>query len=67
MWTKVGLHNGSEGKVINFVYIDASVPRNGGLSEAVVVQFRYLSGEDNIQPFFDEYPCSVAIPMKHVQ
>ena len=42
MWTEVGLHNGAKGKVINFVYIDASGPRNGGVPEAVVVQFRYL-------------------------
>ena len=63
MWTEVGLHNGARGKVIDFVYTDAEGPRNGGVPEAVVVQFRSLAADDH-QPFLDEYPRSVAIPMK---
>ena len=67
MWTEVGLHNGAKGKVINFVYIDASGPRNGGVPEAVVVQFRFLAGEDDIQKFLYGYPRSVTITMKQVE
>ena len=53
--------------MINFVYIDTSGPRNGGVPEAVVVQFRFLAGEDDIRLFLDGYPRSVAIPMKQVE
>ena len=65
-WNEVGIHNGGKVKVINFVYIGASRPKNGGVPEAVVVQFRSLDGEDDIQPFFYGYPRSVEIPMKQV-
>ena len=63
LWTEVGLHNGAKGKVIYVVYIDTSGPKNGGIPEAIVVQFWSLAGEDDIQPFLDGYPRSVAIPM----
>ena len=63
LWTEVVLHNGAEVKQIDFVYIDSSGPKNGGVHNAVVVQFIFLSGEDDIQPFLDGYPRSVAIPM----
>ena len=67
LWTEVGVHNGAKGKVIGFVYIDASGPRNGGVPEAVVVQFRYLAGEDYIQMFLGVYTRSLEIPMKQVE
>ena len=67
MWTEVGLLNGTKVKVINFVCINDSGPRNGGVPEAVVVQFWSLAGEDYVQQFLDGYPRSVAIPMKQVE
>ena len=65
--TEVGLYNGAKGKVIGFVYIDASGPSNFGVPEVVAVKFRTLSGENDIQPCLDGYPRSVAIPMKHIE
>ena len=53
--------------MIYFVYIDTSGPRIGGVPEAAVVQFQYLSGEDDDQPYLDVYPRTVAIPMKQVE
>ena len=50
----------------SFFYISASGPINGGVTESVVVQFRYLAGKDYIQPFLDGYPRSVAIHMNQV-
>ena len=42
-------------KVDRFFYIDASGPSNGGVPESVVVQYRTLAGEDDIQTFIDGY------------
>ena len=67
LWTEVGLHDGAKVKMINFVYIDALVPRNGVVPEAVVVQFRSLSGEDDIKLFIGGNPRNVTIPMKQVE
>ena len=67
LWTEVGLNNGAKGKWIYFVYIDTSGPRIGGVPEAAVVQFQYLSGEDDDQSYLDVYPRTVAIPMKQVE
>ena len=67
VWTEVGLHNGAKGKVIDFVYVDASGPLSGNVPEAVVVQFHSLAGEDQIPPFLNDYCRSVAIPRKQVE
>ena len=67
LWTEVGLHNGAKGKVIKFFYIDASGPRNIGVTEAIVFQSQYLVSEDDIQPSLDGYTRSVAITMKQVE
>ena len=42
LWANIGLHNGSTGKVVNFIYKYESVPRSGDIPEAVVVQFYEL-------------------------
>ena len=39
IWNEVRLNNSAKVNVINFFYIDASGPRNGGVPAAVVVQF----------------------------
>ena len=54
-WTEVGLHNGAKVKVVDFVYMDYGGPRNGGVSEAVVVQFRNLAKSTHIENFLEGY------------
>ena len=42
-------------------------PRNGGVSEDVVVQFRDLAKSTHVENFLEGYELSVAIPMKQVE
>ena len=55
LWTEVGLHNGAKGKVVDFVYMGYGGPRTGGVSEAVVVQFRNLAKSTHIENFLEGY------------
>ena len=65
--TESGLHNGAKVTVVDFVYTDSERPINGGVPEAVVVQFRNLSISTHIEPFLEGYERGVAIPMKQVE
>ena len=67
MWTEVGLHNGAKGTVVIFGYTDSEGPINGGVSETVVVKFRYLSKSTDIEPFLEGHEQSLAIPIKQVE
>ena len=55
LWTEVGLHNGSKGTIVDFLYTDFKGPINGGVLEAVVVQFRALTESIDIEPFLEGY------------
>ena len=58
-WNHVGLHNGSRGKVLGFVYMNSYGPQSQTFSEAIVVQFSHL--EPDMPAFLEDYPRSVAI------
>ena len=58
-WTPVGLHNGSRGKVLDFVYMNSYGPQSQTFPEAIVVQFSHL--EPDMPAFLEDYPGSVAI------
>ena len=60
LWTPVGLHNGSRGKFIDFVYMNSDGHRSQTLPEVVVMQFSHL--ELYMSDFLEYYPESVAIP-----
>ena len=60
LWTPVGFHNVTRGKVLDFFYMSSDGPRYQTFAEAVVVQFIHL---DPYMPAFVEvYPGSVDIP-----
>ena len=59
LWAEVGLHNGSRGEVVDFVYNNLSGPQSGALPEAVVFQFRVL--DKLVDPFLPRLPNTVAI------
>ena len=61
IWTPVGLHNGTRGKVIDFVYMNYDGPRFQTFAEAVVVQFSHL--EPDMPAFLEDFPGSVSIPI----
>ena len=67
MWTGFGLHNCAKGTVVYFGYMDSEGPINGGVSETVVVKFRYLSKSTDIEPFLEGHEQSLAIPIKQVE
>ena len=67
LWTTVGLYNGANGTVVDSVYMDSEGPRNGGVPEALAVQFRDLAKITDIDPFLEGYEQSVEIPMKQVE
>ena len=55
----VGLHNGTRGKVIDFVYMNSDGPQSLNFPEAVVVQFSHL--DPDMSDFLGYYPGSVSI------
>ena len=42
LWANYGIHIGAKGEVVYFIYKGKSGPRNGNLTEGVVVQFHEL-------------------------
>ena len=67
LWTEVGLSNITRGTVLDFVYKDSEGTINGGVPEAVVVQFQDLVESTDIEPFLEEHEQSVPIPMRQVE
>ena len=67
LWTEVGLSNITRGAVLYFVYKDSEGTINGGVPEAVVVQFQDLVESTDIETFLEEHEQSVPIPMKQVE
>ena len=59
LWTAVGLHNVSGGKVIDFVYMKSDGPRSHTFPEDVVMKFSHL--EPDMTDFLEDYPGSFSI------
>ena len=60
LWTPVGFHNVTRGKVLDFFYMSSDGPRYQTLPEGVVAQFNHL--EPDMPAFLEDHPGSVAIP-----
>ena len=64
LWVDVGFHDGTKGKIVDFVYkhVDWPLTNNGKyFPEAVVVQFHSM--EKWIEPFLEGVPTTVVIPV----
>ena len=67
LWNEAGLNNGAKGIVVDFVYTDYYGPKNCGVLEAEVVQFRDLAGSTDIEIFLEGNEQSVAISKKQFE
>ena len=61
IWSEAGIHNGTEEKVLDFIYQDANGPRNGELPKAVVLKFCEV--QEDIQPLLPNIPRKFAKPV----